>query len=153
MMFIGRDNSYLFYNLPLSQNPFIVCLFWLIHLMAFYTSATAILIVFGNDLLRWIRIMTSKISDVDLIFGINPDSLVFGRNITGKKRRMLVYVDSVIGEDYEASIRDIGGLTYSGNDAVKATPLFIKKLRIKPYKTRLRLYALSHEYDKNLQYV
>ena len=91
-------------------------------------------------------------SDIDLIFGINADSLVFGRNIANVDGNMLVYVDSVIREDYETSIRDLGGLTFSDNDAVRATRSFLQNIRVMPNKTRLRLYALSGEYDRNLEY-
>ena len=91
-------------------------------------------------------------SDIDLIFGINADSLVFGRNIANVDGNMLVYVDSVIREDYETSIRDLGGLTFSDNDAVRATRSFLQNIRVMPNKTRLRLYALSGEYDRKLEY-
>ena len=152
IMFYGRDNSSIFYALPESKRPLPVFLFWLIHLIAFYTAASALLIRFGNDLLRGIRIMTSKISDIDLVFGINPDSLAFGRNIAETKGKMLVYVDGVVKEDYETTIRDLGGISYSDIEAVKATPTFLKTIRIKPQKTKLKLYAMSDEYDKNLHY-
>ena len=152
MMFYGRSNTDVFYSLPAAKEPLIVLLFWIIHIIAFYTAASALLIRFGNDLLRWIRIMTSKISDVDIVFGVNPESLTFGRNIVDTKGEVLVYVDNVISENFEASIRDLGGLTYSDKEAVKAAPGFLRSLRIKPGKTKMRLYALSGEYDKNLQY-
>lgn len=58
-------------------------------------------------------------SCIDIIFGVNADSLAFSRNITGPEDRMLIYV---------------------------------KDIRADKTYTRLRLYALSHEYDKNLQY-
>ena len=152
MMFYGRINSSLFYSLPVSEYPSAVFIFWLINLVAFYTVASALLIRFGNDLLRWIRIMTSKISDVDLIFGINDDSIVCGRNISGGKGSILVYADSVVGENYESSIRDQGGIAYTDKDAMRASPSFLKTIHIKPGTTKLRLYALSHEYDRNFQY-
>ena len=152
IMFYGRDNSYVFYNLPISKYPLAVMFFWLIHIIAFFTAATALLIRFGNDLLRWIRIITSKISDVDLIFGVNAESLAFGRNIADLDGNMLVYVDSVIKDDYEASIREIGGLTYSDKEAMKASVPFLKSIRIKAGKTRLRLYAFSREFDRNMHY-
>ena len=152
MMFYGRDNSYVFYSLPISRNPIAVMLFWLIHLIAFYTAASALLIRFGNDLLRWIRIMTSKISDVDLVFGINSASIAFGRNIADIKGSMLVYVDSVIEENYEVLIRDMGGLAYSDKAAVKAEASFLRNIRVKPNKTKLRVFALSKDYDRNLEY-
>ena len=151
-MFYGHGNSLLFYSLSISKSPLAVVFFWLIHLLAFYTAASALLICFGNDLLRWIRTMTSKISDIDLIYGVNTDSVVFGRNISGKKRSILVYVDNVIGETYESSIREQGGLTRSDKYAMRADTSFLKSIRLKPGKTKLRLYALSYEYDRNLQY-
>ena len=151
-MFCGYCNSDVFYKLPEAESPLYVLSFWLVQLIVFYTTATALIIRFGNDLLRWIRIMTTKVSEIDLVFGINADSLAFGRNIAGKKGSMLVYVDAVVGEDYESSIRDIGGLTYSDKDAMKATTSFLKTIRVKPKRTKLKLYALSDEYDCNLQY-
>ncbi len=151
-MFSGRANSTIFYSLSISKNPLIVVIFLMLHFIAFYLTATALLVRFGNDILRWIRIITSKISDVDLIYGVTPDSLVFGRNIADRKGSMLVYVDSTAGEDFETSIYGLGGILYSTNDAVNAAPSFLRDIRIKPGQTKLRLYALSDEYDKNLLY-
>ncbi|MBQ6112498.1 MAG: hypothetical protein IJL01_08920, partial [Synergistaceae bacterium] len=113
MMFSGRINSEVFFNLDISHNPFAVFLFWIVHLVAFFTTAATLLIRFGNDLLKWIRIRTSKVSEVNLIYGINADSIQFGRNLAGIKESILVFADSVIREDYETSIRDMGGLTYT----------------------------------------
>ena len=157
-MLCGYCNTEAFYKLPEAKYPLVVLSFWMVQMIVFFMTATALLIRFGSDLLRWIRITTSRVSEVDLLFGVNPDSLAFGRNIAGRKGSMLVYVDSVIGEDYESSIRELGGLTYSGNDAVRADTSFLKRicawrffmLRV-PVK-KLKLYALSDEYDKNIQY-
>ena len=151
MMFYGRGNTDVL-NLQEFQNPFFILMFWLFQMIAFLTTASALLIRFGNDFIRWIRRTKTKFSNIDLIFGINKDSLAFGRNIPPEKGKMLIYVDSTIGEDYEAAIRDLGGISYSDKEAIKATSLFLYDIRIEPQKTKLRLYALSDEYDKNLQY-
>ena len=151
-MFYGRCNTELLYRIPEAKIPFVVFSFWLINLLTFYTTASALLIRFGKDLLRYIRIRTSRISAVDIIFGVNQESVTFGRNISDIKGCMLVYVDSVIGEDYETSIANLGGVAYSDKDAMNASPSFLKNIRIKPRKTRVRLYAISSEYDKNLHY-
>ena len=153
MMFYGRINSDVFFNLDtLSHNPLAVLVFWIIHLVALFTTAAALLIRFGSSLLKWIRIKTSIISEINLIYGINSDSLVFGRNLAGIKGSILVYADSIIREDYESSVRDMGGLTYTDKDAMTASPEFLKSIRVKPDKVKLNLYVLSEEYDKNLQY-
>lgn len=151
-MFGGHFNTDVFYKLPIADKPACVLAFWFVMFTAFYMTATTLLVRFGNNLLRWVKLKTSKVSRLDLVFGANSDSLLFGRNIAGKNKNMLVYVDNVIGEDYEASIRNIGGLTYSSKEATKASPSFLKEIRVNPRKTKLRLYAFSGEYDSNLQY-
>ena len=152
IMFYGRPNGDIFFKLPIAKNPGAVFIFWLFNLVAFYITAAALLLRFGNDLLRWIRIMTSKISDIDLIFGVNSNSVALSQNIVHKNSNMLVYVDNIFSEDYETTIRELGGLIYSDKDALRATNSFLKKIRIKPGKTKLKLYALSQDCDKNLQY-
>lgn len=152
MMFSGRPNGDAFYSLPISRSPAAVFIFWLIHLIAFYTTATALIARFGNDLLRWIRLKTPNILDIILVFGVNANSISLGRNIIEEKGDIIIYVDSVIDSKYESSIRDLGGIAYSDSGAIKAQDSFLQEIRVKPNKTKLRLYALSSEYDKNLQY-
>ena len=151
-MFYGRGNSAVFYKLPEAENPIVVLGFWLLHTIAFFTASSALLIRFGDDFLRWLRGIEIKVLDVNLVFGINENSIAFGRNIATEKGSMLVYVDSIVNENYRASIHNLGGLVYSDKDALKVTVSFLKNISIKKQETRLRLYALSGEYDKNLQY-
>ena len=151
-MFSGYPNGDAFYSLPISRNPVAVLVFWLINLIAFYTTATALIARFGNDLLRWVRLKAQKISDIILIFGVNDNSITFGRNIIEKKGDILIYIDSAIDEKYLLLIRSMGGIAYSDNKALKAEVPFLRKIKVRPSKTKLRLYALSDEYDKNLQY-
>ena len=180
MMFSGRANSEVFYSLPESKHPFFVFLFWVLHTIAFFTTSSALLIRFGGDFLRWLRKTNPLVTDVDIIFGLNDDSITFGRKIADKNGSinilnrlllllkeitfgrkiadksgsMLVYVGSTASEYYETSIHDFGGLVYSGTDALKATESFLKDILFLKgiSRTKLRLYALSGEYDKNFQY-
>ena len=152
MMFYGRSNSEIFYSLPESENPNNVFCFWLLHTIAFFTASSALIIRFGDNFLRWFRWAKTKVSDVDLIFGINDSSIVVGRNIADDEGSMLVYVDNVVSEDYESSIHNLGGIVYSDKDALKATKSFLKDIRIQKGTTRLRLFVMSSDYDKNLQY-
>lgn len=155
MMFYGRGNADLFYSLQISKEPLYVFLFWLIHVIAFGTTASALLIYFGSELRRWGSIVKNKmpnISDVDLIFGVNANSLALGRNLAEKKGNMIVYVDSMIKDDYESSIRSLGGLVYSDTEALKASDSLLKRISMTGRKRKLRLFALSDDYDDNIQY-
>ena len=156
MMFYGHGNSTLFYSLPISKNPAWVLFFSLLHLAAFGITASALLIYFGNELRKWASIMKNKISntisDADLIFGVNANSLALGRKLSEIKGNMLVYVDSMSKDDYESSISSFGGNVYSDTDALKASESFLKRISIKERKRKLRLFALSDDYDNNIQY-
>ena len=153
-MFSGYPNTDVFYATPAAQNQWLVLLFWIMYATIFYTVASALLIRFGNNLLRWIRIITAKRRnfDVDIVFGINEDSIAFGKNIADNDKHILIYIDNMPGEDYEASIRELGGIIYSDSEALNASYSFIKKINILPHNKKLRLYTMSHDYDKNIQY-
>ena len=153
-MFYGRANSEVFYNLPLSHNEWFVFIFWFVHVLAFFMAAGAVLIKFGDKFLRWFRLKIAKLlsRDIDLIYGINENSVVFGRNIADRKGTMLIYVDKIVREEYESLVRDMGGIIYSGNNVSNVTESFLKEIGLKPNKNKLRLYALYGEFDKNLRY-
>ena len=80
-MFYGRGNADVFFSLPEAKYPPLVLVFWLLHLIAFLTAVSTLLIRFGDNLLKWVRTKT-QVSSVDLVFGINATSLAFSRNIT-----------------------------------------------------------------------
>ena len=59
------------YHLTKHKPPIFICVFWLIHLIAFCTVTTTLLIRFRNDLLRWINRMKTRIYDIKLMLGTN----------------------------------------------------------------------------------
>ena len=75
-MFNGRGNADVFFSLPEAKYLSLVLLFWLLHIIAFLTAVSTLLIRFGDNLLRWVRTHT-QVSCVDLVFGINEDSTRF----------------------------------------------------------------------------
>ena len=155
MMFYGHGNSSLFYSLPASKEPVWIFVFWLLHVIAFGTTASALLIYFGNELRKWASIMKNKmptISEINLIFGINANSIALGRNLAELKDNMIVYVDSIFKEDYESSIRAFGGLIYSDTKALSASASFLNTISMKKGKRKLRLFVLSDDYDGNIEY-
>lgn len=121
--------------------------------IAFYT-VISVLLIYRDDLQKRRSIMKIRASDanIDFVFGINTDSLVLGRNLVGIKGNMQVYIDGVISKDHKESIRDLGGIVCSDSNALRASPLFLHSIKIHKKKRRVRLFALSDDYDKNLQY-
>ena len=151
-MFYGRDHSDVFYKLEIAKKPWAVLIFWLVHLIAFYTAATALIIRFGKDLLRWIRRHSGSIDKIILIFGVNEASLALGRNLSEQEHLMLVYIDGKFNEDDGNLIRELGGVAYSDKDALNASQKFLKRVRVTPGGIKVKLYALSSDHDRNVNY-
>lgn len=118
---------------------------------ALYT-VMRVLLIYGDDLQQKRNIMKLKAShaNIDLIFGINSDSLVLGRKLADTKGSMQIYIDGIISKDYRESIRGLGGIACSDSEALRASESFLRGFDIQ--KRRVRLFALSDDYDKNLQY-
>ena len=151
-MFYGRDHSDVFYKLEIAKKPWAVLIFWLVHLIAFYTAATALIIRFGKDLLRWIRRHSASIDKIILIFGVNEASLALGRNLSEQEHLMLVYIDEKFSEDDGNLIRELGGVAYSDKDALNASQKFLKRVRVMQAVIKVKLYALSSDHDRNVNY-
>ncbi len=151
-MFYGRDHSDVFYKLEIAKKPWAVLIFWLVHLIAFYTAATALIIRFGKDLLRWIRRHSASIDKIILIFGVNEASLALGRNLSEQEHLMLVYIDEKFSEDDGNLIRELGGVAYSDKDALNASQKFLKRVRVMQAGIKVKLYALSSDHDRNVNY-
>ena len=151
-MFYGRDHSSVFYSLDIAEKPWAVLIFWLVHLIAFYTAASALIIRFGKDLLRWLRRRLSNINQIILIFGVNEAALTLGRNLSDQDNLMLVYIDGKISEDDGNLIREFGGVAYSDKNAMQASQNFLKRVRIKSGWIKVKLYALAADHDQNVKY-
>ena len=119
-------------------------------MIVFYTAVR----VLPDDLQKRRSIMKIRASDVniDFVFGINSDSLVLGKNLANIKGNMQVYIDSIISKDHKGSINDFGGIVYSDSNALHASLSFLESINVQKKKRRVRLFALSDDYDKNLQY-
>ena len=116
-LFYGRGNADVFFSLPEIKSTSLVFAFLSLHVVAFLTAISTLLIRFGDNLLRWGRTKT-QVTCVNLVLGINADSLAFSRNIVSTGDNLLVYVDSVVSEDYEVSIQRFRGVIYSDVDAL-----------------------------------
>ena len=113
-----------------------------------------VLLIYSDDLQQKKSIMKLKASDanIDFVFGVNSDSLVLGRNLADIKGNMQVYIDSIISKDHKESIHNFGGIVYLDSNALHASPSFLQSINVQKKKRRVRLFALSDDYDKNLQY-
>ena len=149
-MFAGVNNVAVFQEFVGEKSPLLI-FFWVVHFLAYYSMASAIIMAVAKTTLKRIRGWFLRINDVDLIFGLNDNSIAYGRNLSGKKKTSIVYVGSDVA-GREADVRQMGGLLYSDLDAMNATEKFLKRLSVKRGKTKIRLSALSRNIDANFEY-
>lgn len=151
-MLLGKNDFSVISAAPFFQHSFGVCVFWLLHLLALYATASATITTVGAGLLQNIRIWLARRGDLVIIYGIQSGSIDFGRELLGRKNTSVVFVDEKPNAALVEQIRISGGVARFDPAAVAANGRFLKKLGIRPGNRHIWLYALSKEYAKNLHY-
>ena len=151
-MFGGVNDLASVQDAPLFRIPAVQAVFWLGHFLAFYLTASAAIAALGEKLLRRIRATLLRRGPLTLIYGVNANSVAFGRRAAQEKRRAVIFVDPDSGADGEGAIASFGGVTDRSADAVNGTVRFLKRINMRPGKRRLELAALHEDGRKNLEY-
>ncbi len=124
--------------------------FWLIHVLAFYSMASAAMNTIGAQAVRYLRLFFSWRGDLILIFGINQNSIVFGRDCCTKKKATVVFITDGASSDIVADLNQLGMLVFTSQKAVNADPSFLRHLRVKNRK--IEVYALDEDYSLNFNF-
>ncbi len=149
-MFLGVNELSAIEGSTLVSSPAGMFFFWLFHLFAFYSIASAALITIGAETLRHLRFLLSRRGDLVLIYGINENSIALGKECHADRNCSVVFVAQ------EASAAVIGDINYSGMSviagpsAVSSDKRTMRRLRVG--KRKLTVYALDPEEDRNLYY-
>ena len=72
-MFVGINDYGSIEGTSPVGTPFRIVLFWIIHLLAFYSMASAAMFTLGEEALRYLRMVLSAKGDLTLIYGINDN--------------------------------------------------------------------------------
>lgn len=151
-MFTGSVDESAIDYLGLGPSSFALFVFWLIHLMALYATASATISIIGAEALQKLRVWLSRWGDLCIIYGANADSVSFGRNLAGQKKCSIVYVDPSPDEGSNIAIMKNGFVLRSDSNAVQANLSFAKSIGIRPGKRKITLYAIDKDGTQNLQY-
>lgn len=151
-MFGGANDLGAVQAAPLFRYPVAISVFWLAHYLAFYVTASATIAALGERLLRRIRVMRLRKGPLLLIYGVNPHSVTYGRRMARDKGRSVVLVDPDDSSSYESAVKAFGGVLEKDDDALAASPRFLRQLNVKPGKRKLELAALHTDGRRNLEY-
>ncbi len=123
--------------------------FWLVHLLAFYSTASAAMTALGTELLRQIRFFLSRRGSLTLIYGINEDSVALGRECCAAGSSAVVFVADNVSADLANELNK-GGMSVLTGPAASADEKSLRRLHIGTRK--LSVYALDEADDKNLSF-
>ncbi|MBQ9663381.1 MAG: hypothetical protein IJV40_09560 [Oscillospiraceae bacterium] len=124
--------------------------FWLVHVLAFYSMASAVMFSLGAAALRQLRMLLAKRGDLTLIYGINEQSVSLGKECRGARKQAVVFVAESADENTVRDLNSAGMTVMTGADAVSSEKSVLKKLKLK--KRKLTVYALDETEDRNLFY-
>ncbi len=129
-----------------------ITLFWLLHLIGLYATASAAITAVGARILQKIRIFLSRRGDLVLIFGVHEDSVAFGKALSKEEGISVVYVDAKAVPGCAEQIRTSAGVLRSDDIALKPGKKLLRSLGLRPGKRKVWLYALSREQSENVCY-
>ena len=149
-MFIGMNELPAIERTPLVSHPVGLALFWIVHLMAFYSMASAAMFTLGAEALRHLRMLLSRRGDLTMIYGVNANSIALGKECLSNKGSSVVLITEGVPSSTVEDLNHLGMSVLSGTEAVSSDKKIMKRLRVKNRK--LSVYAMDEAEDKNLFY-
>ena len=151
-MFIGEADFGDISEAPLFSFKWAAMICWFFHVMAFYATSSAALSLIGANALKNLRVRLALKKNVNIIFGVNDDSVEFGQALAEDSGDILVYV----AEDGESplcdTIRESESILRADSKALQGSQQFLKSLGIRKGSRKITVYALHKDYLKNLEY-
>lgn len=127
-------------------------LFWIIQLVALTTSASAVVTSLGSRMLKWIRLRIFRIRDITLIFGLNENTLEFGRAMVEQGKTALLYIDQTEQAKLQTAVDQMGAIFRCDPDALEGTVRFLKSIGLRKGKRKLRVFALDRSMVANQRF-
>ena len=149
-MFVGVADVDAIKSSTVLQSEGGLLLFWILHLLAFYSTASAAMITLGAGALRRLRQFLSRRGDLTLIFGINDNSIHLGRECLARGGSSVVFVADNADPNTVSELNVLGMSVVYGSAAVASEKKVIRRFHLK--KRKLTVYALDEAADQNLFY-
>ena len=137
---------------PLYSQTVWQTLFWIVHLMAFYATASASISALGSAALKRVKYWLQRYGSSVIIYGISDDTVEFGRSLMSGDVHNIIYVGSQPDGACDAAINAAGGLVRSDLSALNPDRKFLKSVGSEKGAPDLTLYALDADTNKNQFY-
>lgn len=148
-MFVGINDYGSIEGTSPVGTPFRIVLFWIIHLLAFYSMASAAMFTLGEEALRYLRMILSAKGDLTLIYGINERSIKLGEECRKAGAGSVVFIAENADHDAVTDLNNMGMSVISGPSAVSSDKSVMRRLRAS--HRSINVFAMDAE-DKDLFY-
>lgn len=150
--FVGANDYSSISSAPLMQKPAIQMIFWVLHWCSIYATASAAVATVGVEVLKKLRLWLTRQGDLNLIYGVNSDSVEFGEKMLAQNRGTVVFVDKDPDPATAAAITRAGCVVQTGVHALAADEKFLRSIGWGRRERKLTLYALDKDSCANIQY-
>ncbi len=151
-MFIGEIDVTEISLVPVLATDGMQFVIYLVHFFAVFLTASAVILAFGSRLVRRLHLKYLPGKHLNLIYGVNEDTLRFGSALIQEKKGRTVFVGESQNETDADRILEMGSILFDGDNALTGGVSFLKAIGLRSGTQRLSVYCLSGEDDKNLQY-
>ena len=148
-MFLGKNDLSAIAGAPVVSSQVGIFAFWLLHLLAFYSMASAAIVTVGAESLRRLRLFLALNGDLTIIYGITPDSILVGKECADRKGSAVVFIDESDTAGLLTEIINMGMAVVTGTGAVSCSKSTMRRLRVRS-RSRIEAYALHPERNKDL---
>ena len=149
-MFVGVNELSAIAGSTLVRTPAGIAFFWLTHMLAFFSTASAALVTIGAAALRQLRLLLSRRGDLVVFFGINENSIAVGKECLAQGGNSVVFIAETADSNVISDLNGMGMSVLTGQDAIDSGPDTIRTLH--PVGRKVTVFALDPSEDQNFYY-
>ena len=150
-MFLGKNDMSAISGSVWMQTGLGVFCFWLFHLMAFYSIASAAMVTVGSAGLRKLRLFLALNGDLTIIYGVNDNSIKVGRECLANENCAVVMISENDAEPRAQEIINMGMAVITGKGIAQSSERELRKLKISS-RNKIEIFTLDQNPQKNLFY-
>ncbi len=149
-MFLGGNDISDVSKVDLISKKWVQSVFYVIHFLAIYATASSVVAGIGKRLIRALNLIVVRHKDLNVIYGVNDDSLKFAERLLTNGNKALVFVDRKLSTDHSDKILNMGGAIldeeYANDGAIK----LVKKMGLRSGRQHVSFYCLNDNYSDNV---
>lgn len=151
-MFIGEADFGDISEIPFYSQKWALIICWCVHVLAFYATSSAAISLIGANVLKRLRVRLAVKKDLNIIYGVNKDSVAFGQALAENHGEILVYVAEDADSAFAEAIGESKGVLRTDSKAIQGDKLFLKSLGIRKDSRKITVYGLHTDFLRNLEY-